>query len=144
MTFADGGTETQRAEAEEMARGNWWQAAKEIAIKYGARDVWAAGRSGGWLYTEPAPENGEYSPAFLAEIETLLNDAPEMFADALEFVRAEDKRISRETLQDANNEARSLIRVIRELPQTSETRATIWALVKKCRARAAVALKELK
>lgn len=98
---AEGSDDQQRRAYDDTARA-WWHAAELIAQRHGFRKVWATGRMGGWLYTEPMPEpptdddgeetgeRAEYPPAFVAELSELLNRAPEMYAEALAAIIADD------------------------------------------------------
>lgn len=52
----------------------------------------------------------------------------------------DDREQAREALQRARAEAGGLVLVLRELPQTAESRATICRLVRECRQRMAAAL----
>lgn len=56
--FPDGGTESQRELAHESANADWWSDATEKAKELGFTDVYALGRSGGWL----APHYGRRAP----------------------------------------------------------------------------------
>lgn len=90
------GTDAQQMRAQEDTARAWWHGAELIAQRHGFRKVWSTGRMGGWLYTEPMPEEqedgepGEYPPAFVAELSELLKRAPEMYADALAEIIADD------------------------------------------------------
>lgn len=58
----DGGTESQRELAYERARADWWEDATEKAKELGFSDVYALGRSGGWIaphYDRRAPDLDE-------------------------------------------------------------------------------------
>ena len=84
----DGSTEAQQMRAYEAAQELWWNTAHDIACEHGYKRVYSAGRSAGWLYTDPLPPeddagNREYPPAFIAAIETLLANAGELYEDEL-------------------------------------------------------------
>lgn len=53
---------------------------------------------------------------------------------------ADDREEKREELRAAHSEARDLVAVLRDLPQTAASRATICAMLRDCRARMAEAL----
>lgn len=106
------GTDAQQSRAYDDTVRAWWHAAELLAQRHGFRKVWATGRMGGWLYTEPMPEPvrdddggeepGEYPPAFVAELSELLQRAPEMYADALAEIIADDAdEAQREAERDA-------------------------------------------
>lgn len=75
-------TEEQHGRAWEEAGRAWWNRAAKIARAHGFRDVYAAGRMGGWLYTDPLPE-AEYPAAFLEDLGAWLKRAPDVYADIL-------------------------------------------------------------
>lgn len=89
VRWADGGTDAERSRAWDTMQRTWWAFAAMAARKHGYKDVYACGRSGGWLYTDPLPdesedgEPGAYPAAFVADIDALLKAAPGMFAGAL-------------------------------------------------------------
>ena len=87
---AGSGSEEQIQRAWDEAQACWWSAARDIAKRHGFQDVYSAGRQGGWLYTAPLPD-AEYPEAFVDDLSALLRHAPQMFADALYDVRAEDE-----------------------------------------------------
>lgn len=96
------GSDDQQRRAYDETCGEWWREAEALAQRHGFRKVWATGRMGGWLYTEPMPapptdddgeetgERAEYPAAFVAELSELLNRAPEMYAEALAAIIADD------------------------------------------------------
>lgn len=92
------GTTAQQIRAQESVSSTWWSAADDIAKAHGFREVFSAGRMGGWLYTSPLPEPvtdgdgeepGEYPDAFVADISALLDRVPEMYADTLAEIIAD-------------------------------------------------------
>jgi hypothetical protein len=90
------GTGEQQRRAYDDTVSAWWDGAKEIAKRHGFNDVYSTGRMGGWLFTDPMPQPAdddsepEYPAAFLAELETHLKRAPEMFADTLAGIIEDD------------------------------------------------------
>lgn len=87
----DGSTEAQQMIAYEMAQEYWWYTAKDIAREHGYNTVYSAGRSAGWLYTDPLPPeddagNREYPPEFIAAIEALLANAGKLYEDELRVI----------------------------------------------------------
>lgn len=104
LRWAEGGDDRQREAAWEQALQHWWMDAKQLAIKHGFQNVYAYGRSGGWLAPVPGvdPDDESIDPdgyaadmvrirAFGEELSALFNQAPEYFKNALDAVIAEDE-----------------------------------------------------
>lgn len=96
LRWAEGGDDRQREAAWETALQCWWMDAKQLAIKHGFQNVYAYGRSGGWLAPVPGvdPDYESIDPdgyaadmvrirAFGEELSALFNQAPEYFNSAL-------------------------------------------------------------
>lgn len=96
LRWAEGGDDRQREAAWEQALQHWWTDAKQLAIKHGFQNVYAYGRSGGWLVPVPGvdPDDESIDPhgyseamarirAFGEELSALFNQAPEYFNSAL-------------------------------------------------------------
>ena len=137
LRWAEGGDDRQREAAWETALQCWWMDAKLLAIKHGFHDVYACGRSGGWLVPIPGvnPDDESTDPdgyreamarirAFGEELSALFNQAPEYFKNALDEVIAEDfaedfaegERLSacEEQLAERMRTERALIDAVRE------------------------------
>ena len=118
------GTDKQQHVAWEYANGRWWGEAQWIADEHALGRVCSAGRMGGWLYTAPLPPEDEYGnraypDAFLADLEALLDAAPEYYAEALASVVRDDKALAARALQDRIDAARERIRelcALRNMP----------------------------
>lgn len=96
LRWAEGGDDRQREAAWETALQYWWMDAKLLAIKHGFQNVYAYGRSGGWLVPVPGvdPDDESIDPdgysealarirAFGEELNDLFKQAPEYFNSAL-------------------------------------------------------------
>lgn len=133
LRWAEGGDDRQREAAWEQALQHWWMDAKQLAIKHGFQNVYAYGRSGGWLVPVPGvdPDDESIDPhgysealarirAFGEELNALFNQAPEYFKNALDEVIAEDftegERLSacEEQLAERMRTERALIDAVRE------------------------------
>lgn len=98
-------TEEQRTAAYEETQREFWEAAGHTARDHGFRDVFSAGRMGGWLYTSPLPAEkedggaGEYPPAFVDAIAALLASVPQSFAHHLAHVLESDADAAEEAAE---------------------------------------------
>lgn len=112
----DGSTEAQQMRAYEMAQEDWWNTAKGIAREHGYKTVYSAGLMSGWLYTDPLPPeddagNREYPPAFIVDIEALLANAGELYAEELHSIMEADVEQAALDLQDHINYLREELRL---------------------------------
>lgn len=107
MRLVDGGTEAQREEAYELATFLWWRDAGDIAKRCGYSGAAACGRMGGWCapYDEvdgrtmpifEEDENSQRFVAFRSAISQSLDAAPQLFADTLAQVIADDAQREKE------------------------------------------------
>lgn len=112
----DGSTETQQMRAYEMSQECWWNVAKDIAREHGYKQVYSAGRSAGWLYTDPLPPeddagNREYPPEFIAAIEAHLDRADELYAEELCSIMGADAERDALALQNHIDGLREQLRL---------------------------------
>lgn len=120
------GTDGQQLRAYDDATRAWWHGAELIARRHGFRKVWAAGRMGGWLYTEPMPEpptdddgnetgEAEYPVAFVTELSAHLARAPEIYADTLAEIIAHDASEAAAATAAAREKAASIRATVRDI-----------------------------
>lgn len=112
----DGSTETQQMRAYEMSQECWWNVAKDIAREHGYKQVYSAGRSAGWLHTDPLPPeddagNREYPPEFIAAIEAHLARAGELYENELRGIMEADAEQAALDLQDRIDDLREQLRL---------------------------------
>lgn len=85
LAVPDKGTEEQRERAWHDAGAIWWRMAERLAQRHGFQSVYAAGRSGGWLYTCPLPDD-DYPAAFLEELKALHGRASDIYTEILDNI----------------------------------------------------------
>lgn len=112
----DGSTEAQQMRAYEAAQALWWGRALRIAREHGYKRVYSAGRSAGWLYTDPLPPeddagNREYPPEFIAAIEALLANAGELYEGELRGIMGADAEQAALDLQERIDDLREQLRL---------------------------------
>jgi len=128
------GTDEQQQRAEQLVSSRWWSLARKMAReKFGFDNVYSAGRSGGWLYTDPLPDPvtdedgdyvgpGDYPPAFVAELSALLDRAPAMYAETLADIIAEDASDAAEAAERAAMPARFALALLQCMPHVDRAR----------------------
>lgn len=89
MTFADGGTDSQRERAWNEASEAWWNTAADIARELGI-DIYQDGRMGGWLVADDVDPDSDLANTLEARIGEHLKQGPAYFATSLASIMAED------------------------------------------------------
>ena len=102
---------------------DWDTVRMDRVIYYDEREAWRAADN---MAESDAEQEREYNKKW--------NAAREVY---------EHQEEQREALSAAHSEARSLVAVLRDLPQTADSRATICGMIRECRARMRRALRAI-